>query len=171
MSFFNEVAILFQGMSWLAWLLIVLGLALVITELFRPCFGIFGTVGGLLIVLAVLLRISKGDGNIYAQIFTIAFIVSIVIIVAFIVLIMTAKRGWVLRSPLLEKSKEQEKEDHEDLQDQYGVALTDIKPIGKANVGGQVVDVISEGFYVDKGELIIVTDSKEGKIKVERLEN
>ena len=97
--------------------------------------------------------------------------------VAFLALALTAKNGWVRRSPLVESGTAVDPEhsagteDFSALKDKYGVALTDLKPIGKANVEGVVVDVISEGFYIDKGESLIVTRIEDGKVKVDRAEN
>ena len=177
MTFFNEVAILFQGMSWIVWLALLLGYVFIVIELFQPGFGIFGVVGGALVVLGIVLRVSVGDGNIFAQIFIILFIMSLLTFVAFLALALTAKNGWVKRSPLIENStavgveRSAGTEDYSALKDKYGVALTDLKPIGRANIEGVVVDVVSEGFYIDKGESLIVTRIEDGKIKVDRAEN
>lgn len=177
MSFFTEVAILFQGMSWIVWLALLLGYAFIVIELFQPGFGIFGVVGGALVVLGIVLRVSVGDGNIFAQIFIIIFMISVLTLIAFLVLALTAKNGWVKRSPLVENNtavdteRSPGTEDYSALKGCYGVALTDLRPIGRANIEGIVVDVISEGFYVDKGETLVVTRIEDGKVKVDRAEN
>lgn len=177
MTFFTEIAILFQGMSWIVWLALLLGYVFIVIELFQPGFGIFGIVGGALVVLGIVLRVSVGDGNLYAQIFIILFIMSVLTMVAFLALALTAKNGWVKRSPLVESGTAVDvnhsagTEDYSALKDKYGVALTDLKPIGRANVEGVVVDVVSEGFYIDKGEHVVVTRIEDGKVKVDRAEN
>ena len=77
MSFFTEVAILFQGMSWIVWLALILGYVFILIEFFQPGFGIFGVIGVAIIALGIVLRVSVGDGNIFAQIFCILFIVKL----------------------------------------------------------------------------------------------
>ncbi|MBO7177788.1 MAG: hypothetical protein J6V69_01665 [Clostridia bacterium] len=174
MSFFTEIAILFQGMSWIVWLTLVLGYVFILIELFQPGFGVFGTVGAAIIALGIVLRVSEGDGNIFAQIFIIVFMVSVATLIAFIALALTAKKGWVMRSPLAESATQEvstQEIDVNSFKGKYGVALTDLTPIGTANLEGEVVDVASEGFYIDKGENVFVTRIEDGKIKVDRAEN
>jgi membrane-bound ClpP family serine protease len=110
MSLFNEIAIFFQGMSWIVGLLLLLGYVFIVIELFQPGFGIFGIIGCAIIALGTVLRVSVGDGNIYAQIFIIIFMESIGVLVAFIALLMTSKNGWVKRSPFPESKQEKAEE-------------------------------------------------------------
>ena len=174
MSFFTEIAILFQGMSWIVWLTLILGYVFILIELFQPGFGVFGTVGAAIIALGIVLRINVGDGNIFAQIFIIIFMESLATMIAFLALVLTAKKGWLMRSPIAETSAPQEVQEEQEMhlfKGKYGVALTDLKPIGTVNLEGEVVDVASEGFYIDKGESVVVTRIEDGKIKVDRAEN
>ncbi|MBQ8178762.1 MAG: hypothetical protein IJ033_06205 [Clostridia bacterium] len=166
MSFFTEVAIYFQGMSWIVALLMVLGFIFILIELFQPGFGIFGIVGAAIIALSIVLRVSVGDGNIYAQIFLTLFIESVATLIAFLVLAKTAKNGWVRRSPLPDTAKS---EVAPESVGKYGTALTDVNPIGVANVEGEVVDVVSESFNIAKGEnLKVAHTADDGTIVVEK---
>ncbi len=108
MDFFNEIAIFFQGTSLIVWLTLVLGFIFIVIEMFQPGFGIFGVVGAAIIALGTVLRCTKGDGNVLAQIFIIVFMESIAGLIAFIVLISTSKNGWLKRSPLVEKQERKE---------------------------------------------------------------
>ncbi|MBO5774113.1 MAG: hypothetical protein J6R44_04690 [Clostridia bacterium] len=153
---------------------LVLGYVFILIELFQPGFGVFGTVGAAIIALGIVLRVSEGDGNIFAQIFIIVFMVSVATLIAFIALALTAKKGWVMRSPLAESATQEvstQEIDVNSFKGKYGVALTDLTPIGTANLEGEVVEVASEGFYIDKGENVFVTRIEDGKIKVDRAEN
>lgn len=98
-------------MSWIVALLLVLGYVFLVIELFQPGFGIFGIVGSAIIVLATIVRASVGDGNIFAQIFITVFIESVAVLIAFLVLAGTAKKGWVKRSPLPETVKNSTKDE------------------------------------------------------------
>ena len=102
MSFFNEIATLFTGMSWVVALALILGCVFIVIEIFNTGFGVFGFVGAGLVVIGTVLRVLVGDGNIFAQIFLILFMESIGALIAFFVLVTTAKKGWVARSPLNE---------------------------------------------------------------------
>ncbi|MBO7156321.1 MAG: hypothetical protein J6V83_02845 [Clostridia bacterium] len=102
MSFFNEVATLFTGMSWVVALALLLGFVFIVIEIFNTGFGVFGFVGAGLVIIGTVLRVLVGDGNLYAQIFLIIFMESIGALIAFFILVTTAKKGWVARSPLIE---------------------------------------------------------------------
>ena len=102
MSFINELGILFTGMTAPVVLALVLGYIFIVIEIFQPGFGIFGIIGGILVILGVVLRVIAGDGNPYAQIFTLLFLETLGVFIAFMVLALTAKKGWLNRSPLIE---------------------------------------------------------------------
>ncbi|MBQ9114738.1 MAG: hypothetical protein IJY07_02255 [Clostridia bacterium] len=172
MSFFNEVAIYFRGMSWLVALLMVLGFVLILIELFQNGFGIFGVIGAVVIALGIVLRVSVGDGVIFAQIFISVFIESIAVLIAFLVLLKTGKAGWLRRSPIVEST-----ESHTENEQigEYGTALTDIAPIGVANIEGEVKDVVTESFNIAQGENLKVSHTENdgdnnNKIVVEKID-
>ena len=172
MSFFNELEILFTGMTIPVVLALVLGYIFLVVELFKTGLKIFGVVGAALVALGAGLRVAEGDGNPFAQIFTLLFIETLAVFVAFTVLILTVKKGWLLHTPGSESVDEQTEDKSEQIvrQGGIGVALTDISPSGRANVGGIVVDVTSDGFYIKRGEGIRVVKTENGVIGVERAE-
>jgi membrane-bound serine protease (ClpP class) len=47
-----------------------------------------------------------------------------------------------------------------DLVGQEGVALTDLRPAGTARIGGERVDVVTEGTYVSQGDPVRVVRSE-----------
>ena len=97
MSFFNELEILFTGMTLPVVLALVLGYIFLVVELYKTGVKIFGVVGCVLVLLGAFLRIRSGDGNPFAQIFTLLFIEAVAVFVAFMILIMTVKKGWLSR--------------------------------------------------------------------------
>ncbi len=177
MSFINELGILFSGMTAPVVLALVLGYVLIVIEIFQPGFGIFGIVGGILVVLGIVLRVIVGDGNIYAQIFTLLFLETLGVFIAFMVLALTVKKGWLDHSPLVETGTAVAVErsdgtpDRRDLGGKSGVALTDLRPVGKADIDGVVLDVVSEGgFYIKQGEKVRVVKADGMQVSVERAE-
>lgn len=172
MSFFNELEILFTGMTLPVVLALVLGYIFLVVELYKTGVKIFGVVGCVLVLLGAFLRICSGDGNPFAQIFTLLFIEAVAVFVAFMILIMTVKKGWLYHEPGVEREDKQIEEEHGRILQQggIGVALTDIMPSGKANIGGIVADVVTDGFYIKRGEGIRVVKHENGVIGVERAE-
>ncbi len=176
MAFFTEIGILFTGMTVPALIALILGFVFVVIEIFQPGFGIFGIVGGILITLGIVLRALVGDGNVFAQVFLLIFFEAVGILIAFLVLILTAKKGWLNRSPLVESgtavavTRSEGTADYSDLIGSTGVATTDLKPVGKALIGDKTVEVVSDGFYIGKGENVKVVAVEGAKISVERAE-
>ncbi|HIA03285.1 MAG TPA: nodulation protein NfeD [Myxococcales bacterium] len=55
----------------------------------------------------------------------------------------------------------------QDLQGAKGVAHTDIRGSGKARINGRTVDVVTQGDYINKGDALVVLESRPGQIVVE----
>lgn len=177
MDFFMQIGFLFTNMTWPVIVCLIIGLVFVMIEIFQPGFGVFGTIGLLLLVLGIVLRaiLRQEEDNVLAQIFIMLFFLSIIIIVGFIIMVKSSKMGWLSRSPLIEKSTSvstgtsEGTKDYTYFKDKIGVAATDLKPTGKINVDNMVEDAYAEGFFINKGEGIKVVDVKGGKITVRRI--
>ena len=94
------------------------------------------------------------------------------VFVAYMILIRTVKKCWLYHEPGVEREDKQIEEEHGRILQQggIGVALTDIMPSGRANIGGIVADVVTDGFYIKRGEGIRVVKHENGVIGVERAE-
>jgi len=56
-----------------------------------------------------------------------------------------------------------------DLLDAEGEAVTDLRPAGIAKIGGQTLDVLTEGNLIDKGSRIKVVNVESNRIVVRQL--
>ena len=56
-----------------------------------------------------------------------------------------------------------------ELEGQTGVALTALRPTGRAMIAGQRVDVICTGSYLEAGSSLRVCSVAPGRVEVERL--
>ena len=52
------------------------------------------------------------------------------------------------------------------LMDRAGETVTRLNPAGKARIGGQVYDVISQGQMIDRGEAIVVVEAVANRVVV-----
>ncbi|MFI3229344.1 MAG: NfeD family protein [Bacillota bacterium] len=174
MTFFAEIGTLFSGMSTAVVICAILGLVFIGVEIFEPGFGIFGAVGGTLSVVAIILRAIEGDGNAIAQIFIMIFLDSVIVLGIFLLMIFLSKRNWIQRSQLMhtgtavdvELSKGTE--DYSTLLEKEGTAMTALRPTGKAEINGQVYDVIADGFFIQSDEEVKVVQIEGVKIVVAR---
>lgn len=174
MAIFREFYLLFNDMGLNTLLCIAVGLIFIIIEIFQPGYGIFGVVGGILSAIGIALRVIEGGGNPLAQIFILIFLYSVLIIGAFLIMVNTVKKSWLLRSPKRRGSGEVNTIDTDtvllDVPCKWGIAQSDLRPEGKVFVSGKLLDAVTEGFYIKKGEGIKVISQLNGKITVERAE-
>ena len=157
-------------MGWLyAISLLILGFVLVLLELFViPGFNIFGIIG--------FLTVCAGVGYAYTHMgFGQAAVVAGVGLVgtAVLVRLMIKARAWqrlVLESDISRESGYDSVEPgREDLLGQRGAALTQLRPAGRAQFGERVVDVVSAGSFVNRGEEVEVLQVAGNRVVVQRL--
>ncbi len=145
-------------------ILILLGIALLVAEIFIPSFGMTGLLGIISIVGGIIFT---------ADTVTEGIIMFMVILVIVLILMFVAYRFIASKkSPLI--LKETVKEDLEDndlvfFVDKAGVALTTLRPSGKGDFDGVRLDIITEGDFIKKGTDIIVTRVEGKKIFVVEL--
>lgn len=176
MSFGQEFVTLFKNMPIASIICLIIGIVLIIIEIFQPGFGIFGILGGALSIVGIVLRVLVGDGNVFAQIFILLFFDVIIILIAFFAMLLTAKKGWLNRSPLIQNDTAVDKDhsegtaDYSALVGMLGIAVTDLRPVGRANIDCEAYDVVADGFFIKKGEGIKVVSVEGSKITVTRAE-
>lgn len=176
MTFGQEFVTLFSGMTWVVAACLITGLIFITIELFQPGFGVFGTLGGILIILGISFRIAKKDGNPLAQLFILVFFLSIFIGGIFLIMIKTMKKGWLSKTPIIENSTAVAQDfsdgtkDYSYLVGKVGVTLTTLRPSGKAAIEGEELDVIASSFFIQKNEPITVIAAEGAKISVKRAE-
>lgn len=137
--------------------LIVLGVALLIAEIFIPSFGVTGILGLIAILGGVLLTAE----TVLQGVMLFVVILVIVLILMFIAYRLVASK----RSPLVLKDVLNEDVPKSDLNyflNMDGVALTTLRPSGKGDFDGVRLDVLTEGDFIRKGSKICVS-SIEGK--------
>lgn len=141
-------------------ILILIGIGLLVAEIFIPSFGMTGLLGIVSIVAAIVLTAETlGQGIVMFLV-----ILVIVLVLMFFAYRIVASR----RSPLILKDSVKE-EDAEDLQyylGKEGVALSILRPAGKGDFDGVRLDVLTEGGFIPKGSDIVITNIEGKKIFV-----
>lgn len=164
-SFFSEWA---AGLNIGGVILLLVGIALVVVEMIIPGFGIAGVSGGAAIIAGLLVS-SKTFG---AAMFTLAIVVILLCIAAFIVFKVVFgkhRRGrskLVLTESINGGSTELCDEAAEALVGKEGVALSALHPSGIAMIGGQRLDVLADGEFINKGDPVVVASVQGLRISV-----
>jgi len=158
------------GLSeWLDILLVIIGLALILVELFIiPGFGLTGAVGALTLLAGIVLTLTnhpiyppieglnRASGIMLSSLF-------ISLVMLFISLKIFPKTKFWNRLILEYQLTKPKIEDGSTMLDN-GTAVSDLRPVGKAKFGNKIYDVETLGDYIQKGEKVKII-SKHGNIR------
>lgn len=155
--------------EWTSVFLFVAGLILLIIEVMVPGFGLPGISGIILVSIGIIF--SMGSLSTAILSLSVAFIITVIIVIFLI------KHGY--KSPFLSKivlSTEQKNESgytssnpRKEYLDKEGISVTELRPSGVIEIGGQRVDALSEGGYIEKNKKVKVVKVEGSKIFVRRL--
>lgn len=134
-------------------LLCIVGLALVFAEMLISGFGVFGILGSVCLL---------GTAFLVAKVYGItAFLITVVLLViAFALMIVLAKKSGFYNKVVLRDKQEAQDFDESTLQGLLGaegVTQTTLRPFGVADFQGRMVDVCSNGDFIDRGKRVRVT--------------
>ena len=134
-------------------LLCIVGLALVFAEMLISGFGVFGILGSVCLL---------GTAFLVAKVYGItAFLITVVLLViAFALMIVLAKKSGFYNKVVLRDKQEAQDFDESTLQGLLGaegVTQTTLRPFGVADFQGKMVDVCSNGDFIDRGKRVRVT--------------
>lgn len=136
----------------IALFLLFLGLLLIFLEIFLPV-GIFGIIGGLILVGAILIFALVASALWIALLFVALTVLLLIGLVKFT--LWGIKKG---RNIFLHQDQEGyfASTFPADAIGKKGIALSDLKPAGHIEVEGQRYQAISKGGYIHKGETVFV---------------
>lgn len=170
--------------GWEELLLFILGVVLVMIEvLVIPGFGIIGVAGLISMALSAVLILMAGDWSDFS--FENPFTREAIVRVAVLTLLSVGLSIFMLRyvslssaNPLGRRLVLDQRLDsaagfssHEQIDSlvgEIGVALTPLRPAGKARIGGKRREVETEGDFVDKGVEVRVVEQEPGRVVVRR---
>jgi membrane-bound ClpP family serine protease len=173
--------------GWLEVLLFVGGLVFLLVEmLVLPGFGVFGLGGGLMILASLVLAsqtfvLPQSDSELkeLRRSLTILAAATLCVVVAAVALRRYLPHAPMFRTLLLNPPAEEDLIDldhREALADfsyligQQGVATTNLMPAGKADFDGRLIDVIAEGLPIDRGQAVVVTQTRGNRVIVHAAE-
>jgi len=142
-------------MSWLAAVLLIVGIALMIVEMFIPGFGVPGILGLLFIVAGIVIAAES-----LAQALFLVLVILVVLSVALFIALRSGNKGLLSRSPLVNRHHESGYEaaaTQKDWVGNVGTALTTLRPAGAGEFDGARLDVVSEGEFIQSGASIVIT--------------
>lgn len=156
------------GENVLIFIIFLLGIVMLIIEVYVPDFGIIGGIG--LIVLGIALYMHLGDFGDVVLNFLAMLLVSAI---TFVIPLRLGKDLAIGKGFVLNTSSEKEKgySSHRDLsflQGQSGLAVTALRPVGRASFDNEYYEVISSEDMIQSGAKIYVSKVEGSKIFVRK---
>lgn len=150
----------------------LLGLALLIIEVFMPGFGLPGITGIILELVCIVLTY-VGHGSMAAL--GITLIILAVVAIAISLALRSANKGRLSKSPVILTETESAEEGYVATRDmevflgKTGKATTVLRPTGMAEFDGVKLNVQSDGEYIAKGETVRVDHVEGARVVVRRV--
>ena len=150
-------------------LILLLGLILLITEMFTPGFGVAGGLGLILLVAGIILTASTP-----LEALVMIVILLVILGIALTVVLHSAAKGRLSKTLILKDSLNKEAgyigtQDLEYFVGKEGTALTVLRPAGTAEFDGIRLDVVSEGDYIPKNSKVRIVQVTGPRIVVRKI--
>lgn len=138
-------------------LCLCIGIVLFIVEMFIPGFGIAGLLGIIALFVAVLLQI----GNPISIVILIALVLFLVAVGVLVFMRFVSSRRFdkakiTLHGQIGGSSTNLKEESVQDFTGLTGIAITPLRPAGKAEFNGKVLDVATSGEFLPAGTTVII---------------
>ncbi len=127
-------------------ILAILGLVMLFAEILMPGFGLFGILGAVSLLGSLVLTY-----RLYGMIVFLILLLAVVVI--FFVMISVAKKSGLYHKVILKERQEAKDFDESVLQGllgKVGVTHSTLRPFGTAEFDGQMVDVCSQGDFIER---------------------
>lgn len=163
----EAVLVYLAGFIWVPLVLILVGMVLVIIEMFVPGFGAPGILGSVCLIAGILI---KAQSAVEGLLLTLVFLS--ILGGVFVLVMRSATHGALSNTPLILKTAATRDEGFsaaEDMQvflNKEGETLTVLRPAGTAEFDGVRVDVVSEGDFISKGVRVRVSEVEGRRIVV-----
>lgn len=149
-------------------ILLIAGFVLIGVEMVMPGFGAPGISGIVCLIVGIFMTADTLEEGITI---TVIVIVILGILMTIIMSLLTHRK---FKSPIILDEAVSASDVHINSSDldyllhKEGIAVTDLRPAGKGDFEGIVLDVFSEGAYIEKGSLIIISKVNKNQLLVKK---
>lgn len=160
----------FQSINTLQSIIFILGILLLVFEMFTPGFGVAGGAGVVLLVTGIIMTARTLQEAVFM--FAILLVLLAVLVV---VIYRSAKHGTLSKKLILRNAAKRDAGysstgDSSALIGQTGVALTVLRPAGTGEFAGRRIDVVTDGEFIEQGTSIQVIRTEGRRIVVKTKE-
>ena len=157
---------LFANVSIFSIILFIIGVGLIIAEMFQPGFGVFGTLGIVALIVCIFVTADTvAQGLILTAIF---FVILLILLAIFLILV---SKGRLPGKLVLKESETLEQgfsgtEDMAYLMGKTGIVSTLCRPVGNVDFDGVKLEVVTQGEFIEKGEKVEVIEIEGNRVVV-----
>lgn len=165
--------------NWIEIALFLAGIVLLLMEIFVvPGFGITGISGIILIVASLFLALIKHPFEIpRIELLNAFYIIAYAFVLSFIIAVIGLKwlpRSWMWKRLVLTQTEEaasgySQDKSWEGFVGKQGTAATPLRPTGKVEVDGKLLDVVTEGDFLDRETIVQVVSADGNRIVVRKV--
>ena len=167
-----DLMVIFTQMSWVAALLLILGVVFILIEAFVPGFGFFGIGGVESLIAGIIVRICQGLN--VEQSMALILLVLAFFVVASLIFVFSARFGVLKHTGLfetkstLDKNYNKAEREIRKLVGKSGKTVTKLDLAGKAKIRGKIYDVVSINSFIEAGANIKVVKIQDNEIFVRK---
>ena len=160
---------LFESISIFSLILFIVGIGLLIVEMFEPGFGFFGAFGIVSLIACIFVTANTvAQGLILTAIF---FVILLIMLGIFLALVSKGKLPGKL---VLRESETLDQgfsgtEDMSYLMGKTGEVVTICRPVGNVDFDGVKLEVVTQGEFINKGEAVEVIEIEGNRVVVRKL--
>jgi len=157
---------LITNISVLSIILFIVGIGLIVVEMFEPGFGLFGVIGILCLIVCIFVTAQTVvQGLVLTAVFFVIIVILLGIFLAFV------SKGRLPKRLILHESETVEQgfsgtEDMKYLMGKTGVVTAICRPVGNVDFDGVKLDVVSRGEYIEKGTTVEVIEIEGNRLVV-----
>lgn len=169
---FEQILLTFENMDLTTAICLVLGLVCVICEIAQPDFKAMGACGIITLFAGVVIRLLnlKEGEQFFSVMFTLVATVSIIILISFVIMVRFVRYSWIKYMPdVSDDTPEEADKRYGKLCGIEGVSLTTLTPVGKAELCGEEYTVLTDSFFIERGERIKVVRVEKENIIVRKV--
>ena len=146
-------------------IVLLIGILLIGVEFYVPGFGVPGISGTIFAAAGIYLTGKNTSERIMVGVITIVIVV-VMLVMSIFLFSKDFKSPIKLDTDLNGKNIFIEEKDMEYLIGKEGVALTDLRPLGKGEFDGVKFDVVSDNYFIKKGTTLVISEIDNNKIIV-----
>ncbi len=170
MAIYASIGSFLADIGTLQYVLFILGLLLLVVEMFIPGFGVAGGSGIAMLIIAIIMTAQTP-----LQAFIMVVVLIALIALVLVVVLRSAKYGKLSNKLILRSASKREDGYSTTINDsallgKEGVALSLLRPAGMGEFDDQRIDVVSEGSYIEAGTRIKIVNIEGRRIVVKPIE-